>query len=66
MTPGKLYINKNPYSTYGIHLLRIMHYDAKQIKIKFYFIDKRTRSIIDLIPEKGRILVEDFKDWEDL
>ena len=64
MTPGKKYRNTNPYTTYGIKLLRIDHENDERLKVTFFFVDKHTGSIVDLVKETGRILKVDLKDWE--
>lgn len=62
MQAMECYKHVNKFCTYGIYILKTRSI-SNQINIKFYFINKHTKAVIDYHIENGRILKEDLKDW---
>jgi hypothetical protein len=63
--PGKVYRHKGPYSTWDIFVLQIIHTNEDRIKLKFRFITRQGK-LVDLEPQKERILIKDLEDWHEV
>ena len=66
MISGLIYRNSNPACTFDILIQKVQFKNEKIIKIKFWFVSRNNKQIVDLVAEKATLKVENLKDWSEV